>query len=94
VTAPIVPSVEAVEYGRRVLNQEIGRLNTFVTEARNRGNEEAAQRWLRIRRWFEYQMLGSDKGGCVVAPFDRRWLDPKFREAMEQVRAYMLDGAE
>lgn len=76
-----VPSIEAVEYGRGVLEREIKRLQDFEAQAASRGDEEAALRWGRIRKWLSWQVLG-DGQGCVITAFDARWLDESFRSMM------------
>ena len=79
-----IPSIEAVEYGRSVLEREIKRLQDFEAQATSRGDDEAVVRWGRIRKWLSWQVLG-DGEGCVITAFDARWLDESFRSMMGDV---------
>lgn len=76
-----IPSIEAVEYGRGVLEREIQRLKDFEAQAASRGDDEAEARWRRLYCWLSWSMLG-DGEGCVVTAFDARWLDESFRSMM------------
>lgn len=76
-----IPSVEAVEYGREVLEREVERLRRFEAKAAERGDVEAAERWGRLRKWLSWQVLGGSEG-CVITAFDARWLDESFRRTM------------
>lgn len=76
-----IPSIEAIEYGRGVLEREVKRLTDFEAQAASRGDDEAAARWARIRKWLSWQVLG-DGEGCVVTAFDSRWLNDSFRSVM------------
>lgn len=80
-----IPSIEAVTYGRGVLEREIQRLQDFEAQAQARGDAEAALRWRRTYRWAE-RMLG-DGTGCVITAFDARWLDESFRSTMGEAFA-------
>jgi len=75
-----LPSIEAIKYGRRVLQADVERLRRFEKEALERGDGEQAVQWARIAAWNERTFLGDS--GCVITGFDGRWLTPKFREAM------------
>jgi hypothetical protein len=72
-----MPSVEAVAYGRKVLEQEIQRL----AKATEKGDTEAAERWGSIHRWLSWSVLG-DGEGCTITAFDPRWLDESFRSTI------------
>jgi hypothetical protein len=86
-----LPPLEAVEYGRAVLLREIGRLQGFerrmLVEGNTDGDLAAASRWRSRWQVIEKDLLGFDDGGCVITPFDKRWLDPASRETMTAVRA-------
>ena len=79
-----IPSVEAVEYGRSVLQAEIQRLKGFEASAAAKGDRDAAERWGRLHKWLSWQVLG-DGEGCVITAFDKRWLDESFRSMMGEV---------
>lgn len=81
-----VPSIEAVEYGRRVLEREVERLKGFEASAKAKGDPYASERWGRIHKWLSWQVLGAGEG-CVITGFDARWLDESFRSIMSQVDA-------
>jgi hypothetical protein len=76
-----VPSIEAVEYGRAVLEREIKRLQDFEASATAKGDRDAAERWGRLHKWLSWQVLGDGKG-CVITAFDARWLDESFRSTV------------
>lgn len=76
-----VPSREAVEYGREVVIREVERLRKGEREFIAKGEPEKAARWRFAAFWME-RTLGH---GCVVGPFDERWLDDQFRSTMEEV---------
>jgi hypothetical protein len=80
-----VPSAEAVRYGRKALQNQVDRLLVFEDQARAKGDDAAVDRWRRVRNLIERDLLGVG-GGCVITPFDYRWLDPEFRRVMNQVR--------
>jgi hypothetical protein len=75
-----IPSKEAIEYGRRVIQKEVDRLKQFARQANGKGDVEVAVRM--AVRWRALQQLLGD-GGCVIAPFDERWLDDNFRKMYE-----------
>ncbi len=79
-----IPSVEAVTYGRNVIQREIKRLQDFERQARERDDESAADKWHQTSRWLDWQVLGDGKG-CVITAFDARWLDEEFRGMMSKV---------
>ena len=82
---PPIPSVEAVEYGRRVMLNEIGKLKDFEKQARTKGDEDAAERWKLRWKWMDWKLVGPGEG-CVITAFDARWLDPEFRRIYESAR--------
>jgi hypothetical protein len=80
-TEPLqIPSKEAIEYGRRVIQKEVDRLKGFVETARAHGDFGVAER--HDIRWRAIAQL-LDDGGCVIAPFDERWLDDTFRNTVQ-----------
>jgi hypothetical protein len=82
-TEPLqIPSKEAVEYGRRVIQKEVDRLKGFARRANGNADIEVAVR-MDVRWRAIAQLLGD--GGCVIAPFDERWLDDNFRKMYETV---------
>lgn len=83
----MIPSIEAIEYGRSVLAHHIERYRGFEEQSHAKGDEEQAQRWARIHRALVHDLYGYDEGGCVIVAFDKRWLDPEFRSMMEEARA-------
>jgi hypothetical protein len=82
-----LPPLVAVEYGRAVLLREIERLQGFERMMADDGQSAAASRWRSRWQVIEKDLLGFDDGGCVITPFDKRWLDLTFRETMTAVRA-------
>jgi hypothetical protein len=75
-----IPSKEAIEYGRRVILKELKRYRGFVHHANQDGQHELAERHAMRSRAIA-QLLGD--GGCVIAPFDERWLHDDFRDAIQ-----------
>jgi hypothetical protein len=75
-----IPSKEAIEYGRRVIQKEVDRFKGFARRANGNADIEVAVRM--DVRWRAVQQLLGD-GGCVIAPFDERWLDDNFRKMYE-----------
>lgn len=75
-----VPSVETVEYGRRVVLHQIEKLKRFENESRHI-DPHKAQEWRMAWRYMERTLIGPGEG-CVITAFDERWLDPEFRERM------------
>jgi hypothetical protein len=75
-----IPSKEAIEYGRRVIQKEVDRLKGFAHQASSKADIDVAVRM--DVRWRALQQLLGD-GGCVIAPFDERWLDDNFRDAIQ-----------
>lgn len=84
-----IPSVETVEYGRRVIERDVERLKDFTCQAIERGDTEQAEDWRRIESWLHRSFLGGE--GCVITAFDSRWLNPEFRSIMEEVHAAPAD---
>jgi hypothetical protein len=81
VTEPLqIPSKEAIEYGRRVIQKEVDRFKGFARRANGNADIEVAVRM--DVRWRAVQQLLGD-GGCVIAPFDERWLDDNFRNSVQ-----------
>jgi hypothetical protein len=80
-----IPSKEAIEYGRRVIQKELERYRAFVHKSNQNGQHELAERHAMRSRAIA-QLLGD--GGCVIAPFDERWLDDAFRDSVQM--AYNL----
>lgn len=83
----LIPSKEAVEYGRKALAQVRDLCAQWEQEAKAKGNSESADRNHWVVFILNHKLLGYDDGGCVITAFDQRWLDDKFRADMEQVRA-------
>lgn len=82
----MVPSVEAVEYGRKVIGRLIDKYRGWEQKAKAAGDEEQEIGWRRIANSLVRDLYGYDDGGCVITAFDKRWLDPEFRRVMEEVR--------
>ena len=82
-----VPSVEAVEYARSALEQVRDLLQEWEAKAKAEGDDAKADKHHWAAFILNHKLLGYDDGGCVITAFDKRWLDPEFREAMEKVRA-------
>lgn len=80
-----VPSVEAVEYARKAVEQVRDLLDKWEAEAKTQGDEAKADKHHWASFILTHKLLGYDDGGCVITAFDKRWLDPKFREAMEAI---------
>lgn len=72
-----IPPIEAVEYGRSVLFREVEHLKLMEAKSTD---PEAKGRWLRAWWVIEHDLLGPGEG-CVIRPFDARWLDQEFRES-------------
>lgn len=85
--APPSPSVETVEYGRRVVQAMHDKYARFEQQAREKGDEAQADSWRRITWALTRDLLGYEDGGCVITAFDRRWLDPEWRAWYEGVGA-------
>jgi hypothetical protein len=79
--AGTIPTKDAVTYGREVVMREVERLRKGQHEFEAKGEDEKAARWRFAAYWME-RTLGH---GCVIGPFDERWLDDKFRSTMEEV---------
>ena len=82
-----VPSVEAVEYARKAVERVRDLLLKWEADAKAQGDDAKADKHHWAAFILTHKLLGYDDGGCVITAFDKRWLDPNFREAMEQVRA-------
>ena len=70
-----IPSKEAVEYGRSVIEREVARLRQGEANYTAKGDAEKAARWWFAAYWLE-RTLGH---GCVIGPFDARYLDDEWR---------------
>ena len=79
IPVPPIPSIESIEYGRRVVGDFRSRMARFEDQAFKRNDRDAAEQWGTVVRLIDMFLLGDDDGGCVVQPFDQRWLDPGFR---------------
>lgn len=79
-----LPSIEAIEYGRRILTQDVERLRKFEADALARGDVEQSKNWQRMANWIEWRILG-DGQGCVVTGFDPRYTEPSFRATLEEI---------
>lgn len=79
---PDMASKEAITYGREILVREVERLRQGELEFKNKGDEEKAARWRFAAFWIEFKLLGYN--GCVVTPFNERWLDDDFRKCYEE----------
>jgi hypothetical protein len=75
-----IPSVEAIEYGRRVILAMVEKYERFA--AIETKDADRSKRHLMRAAVMRCELLGGV--GCVVAPFDERWLDPKFRAVYEK----------
>lgn len=80
-----VPSIEAIEYGRRVIQPVHDLLKEWEAKALSEGDEVRASKFRFTAFMIQTKLLGHDDGGCVITSFDKRWLDPKFRQAMEAI---------
>lgn len=80
-----VPSIEAVEYARKAVGQVRDLIAKWEAEAIAKGHHDDAERHHWAKFLLEHKLLGYEDGGCVITAFDKRWLDPKFREAMEAI---------
>ena len=45
----------------------------------------------KVARLLDMFLLGSEDGGCVITPFDQRWLDPTFRSIYEEARGQEVE---
>ena len=88
---PEIPSREAVEYGRKILMNEIVRLRNLQYSSRSEGEELNSLKWKAIADWIDNRILGFE-GGCVITGFDVRWLDDSFRSAMKEVYEQVPNG--
>lgn len=89
-----IPSKETVEYGRRVVQQQLDLLDRWLVETNTSAeSDEARIKRLAFTRYFlQHKLTGYDSDGCVIVPFDKRWLDDDFRAMMEPVYASVEDG--
>jgi hypothetical protein len=76
-TAPFLPEVESLLYARGVLLRNVELLRRFQRECMEQNEKDKADSWSKIAWWIETRLLGT--GGCVIAPFDDRYLDEGFR---------------
>lgn len=83
----VVPPVEAVQYGRRVVEAVREQYRSFERAALANGNTDSARRFRAVHTALTRELLGHEDGGCVIVPFDARWLDEPFRALMAKVRA-------
>lgn len=80
-----VPSVEAVEYARKAVEQVRDLIDKWEAEAKAEGDTAKADKHHWVSFILTHKLLGYDDGGCVVTAFDKRWLDPEFRRMMEAI---------
>jgi hypothetical protein len=86
--APIIPSIETVEYGRKAITAAVERYEEFSRQAASDGNAEAAKRHRIRANVMRHELLGGE--GCVITAFDQRWLNPEFRAATTEIRQQIL----
>jgi len=79
-----IPSKETIEYGRRVIQAEIDLFKRFCQQALDKGEPDQAREWRKRAGMLQMKFMGGE--GCVIRPFDSRWLDDDFRAIMENVR--------
>lgn len=82
----MIPSVETIEYGRRTIGNVREIMARFEAETRADG-KESADAWRRVVFVLDRYLLGYEEGGCIITPFDKRLLDPKFRAMEEEIDA-------
>lgn len=87
----VVPPVEAVEYGRRVIGAMVEKYRRFEQAAMANGNTESARRFRAVHGALSRDLLGREEGGCVITPFDARWLGEPFRSFMAEVQASLAE---
>jgi hypothetical protein len=75
-----IPSKETIEYGRRVIMKEIELFRRWQKEAET---PEQQMQWRKVANILEMKFIGGE--GCVIRPFDKRWLDDEFRVSMGKV---------
>lgn len=81
---PQIPSKEAIEYGRRVIKQKLDRLENVAKDEKN--HPDLRQRFRYLASMIRLQLYGyEENSGCVILPFDERWLDDDFRKMMQGV---------
>jgi len=83
--SPTVQSIETIEYGRRVIGRLIEKYEGWERQASDEGLDDVARRWRAVHSALRRDLYGYDDGGCVITAFDKRWLDPEFRDAMAEV---------
>ena len=88
---PPIPSVDAVEYGRRTIGDFRERMLRFEAQSAGRGDRDKANQWRKVACLLDMFLLGSEDGGCVITPFDQRWLDPTFRSIYEEARGQEVE---
>ena len=71
---------DTLSQAREALQRDAALLRRWEAECEERGDQEQARGWSRVAWWIEYRLLG-DGDGCVIRPFDARWLDDDFRAA-------------
>lgn len=83
-----LPSKEAVEYGRRHIAALRDRFRSMADSPQL--TWEARAGWRKAAAALSHQMLANE-GGCVIQPFDARWLDDEFRASMLTVYEQAAD---
>lgn len=82
---PTIPSKEAIEYGRRVIKQMLDRLENVAKDEKQ--EPDLRQRFRYLANMIRMQLYGfENNSGCVIRPFDDRWLDDDFRKIYEDAQ--------
>ena len=77
-----IPSKETIAYSRRQIEREITKLQKWLLQIDTNMDKHKIDR-IKYTIWTLEKLLG--QGGCVIAPFDTRWLDDQFRSKMSTV---------
>lgn len=86
-----LPSIETVEYGRRVIGEVRDLMRKFERDSLHTAQGE---RWRMVANVLDRYLLGFGKGSCTITPFDERYLDPAFRATWEQLDAEIASRAD
>lgn len=63
------PLAETLIYGRKVVEEVIGKYRKFAEESLQEGDTEMEQQWHKMVSLLEFEFLSD---GCVIGPFDLR----------------------
>ena len=78
---PTMPTKAEIERARSAIEPLLDQLDRLTERQLAEGERHPRSRY--AANVIRMRLMGS--GGCVIAPFDERWVDDRFRAAMREI---------